>query len=326
MRLMLLEDLPGVCSRAFSSSSSKVNTVNPKRRASSETYPLSQGSALDTTLGPLPLLEILYWANLYDKFNRKSPRVRHATQVCRDRLKRLEAALEDERIGDDSGGSNRVLATGAREFGCLVSSRFKSVAVELEALWTIEMNAIGNPPDQIPTGMPCTIHPKGVGCTCNGAAIARTVHGWEASPAASQQCVLISAVHQHYSLLREAFQMVDQDRSGGINAEEVTNLLSALGKDPGPALGKAILASGDENGDGSIDFLEFIGWEERLPGRLSHQLSEFKELFGMFDTDGGGSLGPREIQTAMKLLGIPGVSEASARVMGREAGGGETTD
>lgn len=271
VRILLLEDLPGACSRAFLT------------RFQSKDSPFV---GRDTPLGTLPLPEIVYWANLFDKFNHTAPDVHQATQSARERLRQLEAALDHEAVEDHTGGSNSLLASGEREFTCPVHSRFRAVALELEPPWLQAMEAASLPiQGDLTTRLPCRLGQQW--CTCSGAAISRSILDWEASPAASQQCVLLTSIHSHYALLREAFNMVDQDRSGGISAAEVSQLLATLGKDPGPAKGKEILEAGDANHDGMIDFVEFVAWEARLPGAVSHQLKEFKELFAMFDEDQG---------------------------------------
>lgn len=55
------------------------------------------------------------------------------------------------------------------------------------------------------------------------------------------------------SELREAFRIFDRDGSGTINAEELRDVMKALGEDLSSAEIDEMIKEADKNGDGSID-------------------------------------------------------------------------
>ncbi|KAL1305385.1 hypothetical protein AAFC00_002278 [Neodothiora populina] len=60
------------------------------------------------------------------------------------------------------------------------------------------------------------------------------------------------------SELREAFNIFDRDGSGTINAEELRQVMKALGEDLSKTEIDEMIKEADKNGDGSIDYEEFV--------------------------------------------------------------------
>ncbi|KAF1345104.1 putative calmodulin [Delphinella strobiligena] len=60
------------------------------------------------------------------------------------------------------------------------------------------------------------------------------------------------------SELREAFRIFDRDGSGTINADELRDVMKALGEDLSSAEIDEMIKEADKNGDGSIDYEEFV--------------------------------------------------------------------
>ncbi|KAL2814472.1 hypothetical protein BJX63DRAFT_199611 [Aspergillus granulosus] len=58
--------------------------------------------------------------------------------------------------------------------------------------------------------------------------------------------------------LREAFAVFDQDKSGTISADELRRVLRSIGDDISDADLDEMLKIADVNGDGSIDYEEFV--------------------------------------------------------------------
>ncbi|CEN61909.1 hypothetical protein BJX68DRAFT_227576 [Aspergillus pseudodeflectus] len=58
--------------------------------------------------------------------------------------------------------------------------------------------------------------------------------------------------------LREAFAVFDQDKSGTISADELRRVLRSIGDDVSDADVDEMLRMADVNGDGSIDYEEFV--------------------------------------------------------------------
>ena len=58
--------------------------------------------------------------------------------------------------------------------------------------------------------------------------------------------------------LRKAFDVMDENKDGTITKSELTNLLSSMGESVGDDVINDMMALADENGDGKIDFEEFV--------------------------------------------------------------------
>jgi len=61
-------------------------------------------------------------------------------------------------------------------------------------------------------------------------------------------------------VLKDAFDLIDQDKSGRISSAELTALLRALGHDPSEEAIKDILKIVDKDGNGKIEFTEFAAF------------------------------------------------------------------
>ena len=63
----------------------------------------------------------------------------------------------------------------------------------------------------------------------------------------------------------------------------------------------------DTDGNGILDFAEFVHLIASARSSVSSalgQISELREAFSMYDTDGSGTLDAEEIQAALKNLGV----------------------
>lgn len=58
--------------------------------------------------------------------------------------------------------------------------------------------------------------------------------------------------------LRDAFSAYDRDRNGLISAEELHRVLCSMGEDVSMAACKSMIRSVDTNGDGAVNFEEFM--------------------------------------------------------------------
>merc|ERR1712093_970804 len=67
---------------------------------------------------------------------------------------------------------------------------------------------------------------------------------------------------------REAFQLLDTDKSGMIDAMELGFCMRALGFEPTPEEIKDMLAKTDQDGNGTVEFNEFV---DLLSGRMDRK-------------------------------------------------------
>lgn len=71
--------------------------------------------------------------------------------------------------------------------------------------------------------------------------------------------------------LREAFSVYDHDRNGLISAEELHRVLCSMGENVSVAACKSMIRSVDKNGDGAVNFEEFVQMmtKSTRPGNLA---------------------------------------------------------
>jgi calmodulin len=87
--------------------------------------------------------------------------------------------------------------------------------------------------------------------------------------------------------MKEAFALFDKNNDGEIDHNEIADVFVAMGLDIEKAEVHDILDDLDENGDGHIDFAEFITFIDRRMSINSQRL-ELQEAFANFDKDGDG--------------------------------------
>jgi len=137
--------------------------------------------------------------------------------------------------------------------------------------------------------------------------------------------------------LRELFDLFDMDGSGYVGAEEMGDVMRALGLPAEQVDVEQIMSQVDKSGDGQMSFVEFklamqrsqqqvlreedqqlfssgrrAMREKIVPPRrvlTDEQMYELSEAFDAFDIDGNGSITVDEMRLAMQNLGI----SASAR-------------
>ena len=84
--------------------------------------------------------------------------------------------------------------------------------------------------------------------------------------------------------IKEAFDVFDTDGSGAISVQEILNSMKSLGFDTkNPAIYRMI-ADFDENGNGQIDFEEFI---DLMTARISDKNTkeDLRRVFNLFDNE-----------------------------------------
>eukprot|EP00092_Neocalanus_flemingeri_P042654 GFUD01046713.1.p1 GENE.GFUD01046713.1~~GFUD01046713.1.p1 ORF type:complete len:128 (+),score=47.08 GFUD01046713.1:43-384(+) len=94
---------------------------------------------------------------------------------------------------------------------------------------------------------------------------------------------------------RQAFQEFDKDCSGTISTKELLPVMRSMGQNPTEEEVLNLVIEFDVNGDGTIDFDEFM---EMMKKQAEHQdnSAELKEAFKIFDRDGNGYIDAAELK------------------------------
>jgi calmodulin len=101
---------------------------------------------------------------------------------------------------------------------------------------------------------------------------------------------------------REAFEIFDKNRDGYITIKELGEIMKNLGQTPTEAELTDMINEVDIDGNGNIDFKEFLGLMARKM-RDSDTEEELIEAFKVFDRDGNGLISATELKHVMVSLG-----------------------
>jgi calmodulin len=116
---------------------------------------------------------------------------------------------------------------------------------------------------------------------------------------------------------REAFEIFDKDKDGYITIKELGEIMKNLGQSPSEAELQDMINEVDIDGNGNIDFKEFLGLMARKM-RDTDTEEELIEAFKVFDRDGNGLISSSELQHVMTSLGEK-ISDGEVEEMIKEA-------
>ncbi|XP_074659482.1 uncharacterized protein LOC141912166 [Tubulanus polymorphus] len=103
------------------------------------------------------------------------------------------------------------------------------------------------------------------------------------------------------SQFKDVFSLFDRDRSGYITVTELGTVLRSLGQQPSEAELQEMIAIGDDDGNGTIDFPEFL----KMMGHQEMQKCNFlKETFSIFDKNNDGFISPYELGLVLQNTGV----------------------
>ncbi|XP_064623006.1 calmodulin-like [Lineus longissimus] len=109
----------------------------------------------------------------------------------------------------------------------------------------------------------------------------------------------------NYEELKNAFDYFDMDKDGSITCEELGTVMRRLGQNPTNDELKDMIHEVDEDGNGKIDFEEFLQMMLKRSVSLADQDEELREAFRVFDKDGDGYISRSELKQVMASLGEP---------------------
>ncbi|ELU05456.1 hypothetical protein CAPTEDRAFT_157499 [Capitella teleta] len=113
----------------------------------------------------------------------------------------------------------------------------------------------------------------------------------------------IELTDEQISAIRDMFLLFDQDGNETITINELGIAMRALGQHPTEEELKAIIAEIDADGNGIIEFDEFVDLMSRRPWGLLGSHDELTDAFSIFDHDGSGYINAAEFRHVMTTMG-----------------------
>ena len=107
---------------------------------------------------------------------------------------------------------------------------------------------------------------------------------------------------EQISEFKEAFSLFDKDKDGTITSRELGTVMRSLGQNPTEAELRDMVKEVDADGNGTIDFSEFLTMMARKLKDVDTE-DELKEAFKVFDKDGNGFISAAELRHVMTNLG-----------------------
>nr|XP_022332304.1 neo-calmodulin-like [Crassostrea virginica] len=101
---------------------------------------------------------------------------------------------------------------------------------------------------------------------------------------------------------KETFNLFDKDGDGTISTSELAMVMRSLGQNPSDMELEMMLRGVDEDGNGSIDFEEFVLMMAKKLER-SNTEDEIREAFKLFDTDNNGFITVAELRNILTDTG-----------------------
>ena len=103
--------------------------------------------------------------------------------------------------------------------------------------------------------------------------------------------------------LREAFNLFDTDGGGSISNAEIWTIMQSLGQKPTAEEVQAMVDDFDEDGNGEIDFEEFLGMMYKKALEVSDDVN-LADAFKTFDLAGNGFVSEDEMREILLNLDI----------------------
>ncbi|KAJ4465041.1 calmodulin-like protein [Lentinula edodes] len=101
---------------------------------------------------------------------------------------------------------------------------------------------------------------------------------------------------------KEAFSLFDKDGDGTITTLELGTVMRSLGQNPTDAELQDMINEVDVDGNGTIDFKEFLSMMEKKFKDTDSE-EEIRQAFQVFDKNGDGTISAKELKAVMESLG-----------------------
>ncbi|KAJ0803014.1 putative EF-hand domain-containing protein [Helianthus annuus] len=122
------------------------------------------------------------------------------------------------------------------------------------------------------------------------------------SPSSSSTTMADQLTDDQISEFKEAFSLFDKDGDGCITTKELGTVMRSLGQNPTEAELQDMINEVDADGNGTIDFPEFLNLMARKMKDTDSE-EELKEAFRVFDKDQNGFISAAELRHVMTNLG-----------------------
>ncbi|MCO5578680.1 hypothetical protein L7F22_032524 [Adiantum nelumboides] len=106
---------------------------------------------------------------------------------------------------------------------------------------------------------------------------------------------------EQISEFKEAFSLFDKDGDGNITTRELGTVMRSLGQNPTEAELQEMINEVDADGNGTIDFPEFLNLMARKMKDTDSE-EELKEAFKVFDKDQNGFISAAEDAIHLKMI------------------------
>ena len=124
---------------------------------------------------------------------------------------------------------------------------------------------------------------------------------------------------EQIGFFKEAFNLFDKDGDGFINTNELASVLRSLGQNNTEAELQDMISEIDGDGNGSIDFPEFLTMMAHKMKENNNNKDEIHEIFKVFDKEGNGFISVAELSHVMTNLLGEELTEEEVEEMIKEA-------
>jgi len=150
-------------------------------------------------------------------------------------------------------------------------------------------------------------------------------------PVPQESIVHLDFTKEQVKELRTAFQLFDKDKDGCITSSELCQVMKSLRQQANNAEIEEMINMVDIDGNGTVDFQEFLTMMSRSKAahdksqsasgeapKQNSQEDEMRQAFKVFDIDGNGFIDANELKLTMQNLGEK-LTEFDVKAMIREA-------